>query len=149
WLRFVPVDFETGQSWWDQLVASGFDTKKPALVTSLGVSMYLTLDAIKETLKKMTRLAPGSKFVMTFLLPLEGVDPQDRPGYEMSMKGARASGTPFISLFSPEEMLSLAREAGFRKVEHLSITALIPRYFANRADGLKPSSGEEFLIATT
>ncbi|MCX6129378.1 MAG: class I SAM-dependent methyltransferase, partial [Proteobacteria bacterium] len=25
WLHFVPVDFEAGQSWWEQLTAAGFD----------------------------------------------------------------------------------------------------------------------------
>ena len=26
WLRFVPVDFEAGDAWWDTLAAAGFDT---------------------------------------------------------------------------------------------------------------------------
>ncbi|WII72622.1 class I SAM-dependent methyltransferase [Bdellovibrio sp. 22V] len=149
WLHFVPVDFESGESWWTKLAASGFDPKKPAIVTSMGVSMYLTLDAIKETLKQMMSLAPGSKFIMTFMLPLDLVDAQEKPGYEMSLKGAQRSGTPFISFFSPQEMLFLAKEAGFKKVEHFSTTDLVPKYFAGRADGLRPSTGEEFLVATT
>lgn len=33
---------------------------------------------------------------------------------------ARANGTPFISFFTPPEMLALAREAGFREVRHVS-----------------------------
>lgn len=148
WLHFVPVDFESGASWWDQLIAAGFDAKKPAVVTSIGISMYLTQEAIKDTLKKMTRLAPGSKFIMTFMLPLDLVAPEDRIGYERSLKGAQASGTPFISFFSPEEMLALAQSIGFKKVEHQSTANMISRYFADRADGLKPSTGEEFLIAT-
>jgi methyltransferase (TIGR00027 family) len=149
WLRFVPVDFESGVSWWEQLISAGFDTKKPAIVTSIGVSMYLTGDAIKDTLRKMAKLAPGSKFIMTFMLPLDLVDPKDRPGYQMAIKGAEKSGTPFISFFTPQEMLALAREAGFKKVEHLSTASLTPRYFSGRTDGLRPSSGEELLIGTT
>ncbi|MEK2647065.1 class I SAM-dependent methyltransferase [Bdellovibrio sp. BCCA] len=148
WLRFVPVDFELGDSWWDRLIAAGFDPKKPAIVTSIGVSMYLTMDAIKDTLRQMMKLAPGSKFIMTFMLPLDLVASEDRFGYERSMKGAQMSGTPFISFFSPEEMLKLARSIGFQKVEHLSTADMVPRYFANRSDGLKPSTGEELLIAT-
>lgn len=148
-LKFVPVDFETGQSWWDQLIVSGFDPGKPAFMTSLGVSMYLTHEAIVETLQKMKKLAPGSRFVMTFMLPLEEVNPEDQAGYQMALKGAQASGTPFISFFTPKQMLDLARGIGFQKAEHLSTMDLIPRYFAGRPDGLKPSSGEEFLIVTT
>lgn len=147
WLHFVPVDFEKVSAWKDQLVAAGYDPKKPVIVTSIGVSMYLTLEAIKKTLRQMTNLAPGSKFLMTFLLPLDLVAPEDRFGFERSIKGAQASGTPFISFFSPEQMLALAREIGFKKIEHLS-TSDMTLYFAGRSDGLKPSTGEELLIVT-
>ena len=64
------------------------------------------------------------------------------------MEGARASGTPFISFFTPMEMLALGREAGFRDVQHVSAAILAQRYFAGRTDGLRLPSGEEFLVAT-
>jgi O-methyltransferase involved in polyketide biosynthesis len=85
---------------------------------------------------------------MTFLLPVELLDPKDRPGFQMAEKGARASGTPFVSLFSPTQMLALAREAGFRQVRHVSGAELAERYFAGRKDDLRPSSGEDLLVAT-
>ena len=86
---------------------------------------------------------------MTFLLPTELVDEADRPGYQAAQEGARRSGTPFISLYAPDEMLALARNAGFPRVEHVSSNELSARYFANRSDDLRPSSGEDFLVATT
>lgn len=147
-LHFVPYNFEAGGSWWNELEKKGFDPKKPAIVTSIGVSMYLTMDAIQETLRQMTRLAPKSKFIMTFMLPLDLVDAQDQPGYQMAIQGAQKSGTPFISFFSPQEMLDLARKMGFQKVEHSSTASLTPKYFSGRTDGLRPSTGEELLIAT-
>ena len=101
WLRLVPVDFEAGGSWWERLAAAGFDAGKPAVVTSTGVSMYLTEEATMATLRQAATLAPGSTFAMTFLLPLELADPEVRPGLQMAEKGARASGTPFISFFTP------------------------------------------------
>src|ERR1051325_4507346 len=42
WLRFVPVDFEAGDSWWQQLSSAGFDPGQPAVVASTGLSMYVT-----------------------------------------------------------------------------------------------------------
>jgi methyltransferase (TIGR00027 family) len=57
-LRFVPVDFEAGDAWWERLVAAGFDAKRPAVVASTGVSMYLTRDAIAATLRQLSALAP-------------------------------------------------------------------------------------------
>jgi hypothetical protein len=43
----------------------------------------------------------------------------------------------------------LAREAGFTTAEHVPGTVLADRYFADRADGLRPSTGEDLLVATT
>jgi len=149
WLHFVPVDFEAGGAWQNALVAAGFDKRKPAVVVSTGVSMYLTKAANAATLREVATLAPGSMLAMTFLLPLEMADPEVRPGLEMAEKGARASGTPFISFFRPPEILALAREAGFSQARHVSDTELTQRYFAGRADGLRPpSNAEELLIAT-
>jgi methyltransferase (TIGR00027 family) len=104
WLRLVPVDFEAGDAWWQRLAAAGFDSGQPAIVASTGVSMYLTKDAIAATLRQIAALAPGSMLAMTFLLPLELADPEVRPGLQLAEKGARASGTPFISFFTPTEI---------------------------------------------
>jgi methyltransferase (TIGR00027 family) len=149
WLRLVPVDFEAGVSWWERLAAAGFDPSRPAVVASTGVAMYLTRDAIAATLRQVATLAPGSTLAMTFILPAELVEPEERPQLQAVEKSARASGTPFVSFFTPPEMLALAREAGFRQAQHVSAAALAQRYFAGRADGLRPSSGEAFLVAAT
>ncbi|MBS1984606.1 MAG: class I SAM-dependent methyltransferase [Bdellovibrionales bacterium] len=148
-LHFVPVDFEVGESWPAKLAAHDFDTTQPALVASTGVSMYLTREANMNTLRQVATLAPGSVLAMTFMLPLELIDPAERPQHAMVYERARAAGTPFISFFRPEEMLQMAREAGFRTVHHASRSDIIQKYFANRSDGLQPSSGEEFLVAST
>lgn len=149
-LRLVPVDFESGDGWWERLIASGFDAGRPGVVASTGVSMYLTRSAITATLKRVAALAPGSTLVLSFLLPIELADPELRPGFERAAKGAQALGTPFISFFTPEEMLSLARESGFPEVRHVSAAALAQRYFADRTDGLRPpNNSEELLIAAT
>ena len=148
-LRLVPVDFEAGGSWWDALAAAGFDPARPAVVASTGVSMYLTKDANEATLRRLASLAPGSAVAMTFLLPIELLDERDRPGLRMAENGARASGTPFISFYAPDELLTLAREAGFKDASHVSGAMLNDRYFAGRPDGLRVSSGEDLLVATT
>ena len=155
YLRFVPVDFES-DGWWERVrgVAAaevgGRDARVPrAIVASTGVSMYLTKDAIAATLGHVAALAPGSTLAMTFMLPIELMDPEVRPGVERAADGARASGTPFISFFTPAEMLALARDAGFREVRHVSAAMLAERYFAGRTDGLRPPlNSEEFLVAT-
>jgi methyltransferase (TIGR00027 family) len=149
WLRFVPVDFETNANWWEQLCAAGFDPGRPAVVASTGVTMYLTKEATAATLRQLAGIAPASTLAITFLLPTELVDPCDRSGRQTAEKGARASGTPFISFYNPQEMLGLARDAGVKDAQHVSGAVLAERYFANRTDGLSPSSGEDLLVATT
>jgi methyltransferase (TIGR00027 family) len=149
-LRLVPVDFEAGNAWWTRLLASGFDATRPAVIASTGVSMYLTTEAIVATLRQVATLAPGSTFVMSFMLPIKMLDEDVRPGVERAAEGARASGTPFISFFMPDEMLALARDAGFNAARHVSAAMLAERYFAGRTDGLRPpNNSEELLVATT
>lgn len=150
YLHLVPVDFEAGDGWWAKLNDSGFDAARPAVVASTGVSMYLTKEAIMETLRQIAALAAGSTFAMSFMLPIEMADPEMRFGIERAIEGARASGTPFISFFKPDEMLALARDAGFKMVEHVSAAALSERYFSGRTDGMRlPNNSEELLVANT
>jgi methyltransferase (TIGR00027 family) len=149
WLRLVPVDFERGGGWWDQLVAADFDPALPAVVVSTGVTFYLSKEANAATLRQMAALASGSTLAMTFLLPSELVDDVLRPGLEAAEKGARAAGTPFITFYTPDEMTALALQAGFRGAWHVSADELNDRYFAGRTDGLRTARGEELLLATT
>lgn len=145
-LRLVPVDFER-QSWLERLIAAGFDPGRRAVIASTGVSMYLAKETTAATLREIAGLVSGSTLAMTFLLPAHLLEDTDRPGLSTSRQGAKASGTPFVSFYSPAEMLALADDAGFTEVHHVPGAALAERYFANRPDGLRPSSGEDFLLA--
>lgn len=149
WLRLVPVDFEAGASWLDALVASGFDRSKPAIVVSTGVSMYLTREANAATMRQIASLAPGTTLAMTFMCPMELADAEDRPARGWAEAGARAAGTPFITFFSPEEIVAFAHENGFKEARHVSAAMLNERYFAGRSDGLRTSNSEELVVATT
>ena len=148
WLRLVPVDFEAGGSWWERLVAAGFEPGQPAIVVSTGVTMYLTKDANAATMRQIAGLAPGTTLAMTFLLPAELLDGADRSGLHAAENGARAAATPFISFYTPDEIQAVAREAGLKNAQHVAGPLLAERYFADRTDGLRPSSGEDLLVAT-
>ncbi len=65
-LHLVADDFETDGSWWGKLARSGFDRARPAVVASLGVSMYLTREANLATLRQLASLPAGWTLVMTF-----------------------------------------------------------------------------------
>lgn len=149
WLHFVPVDFENGESWWNELEAHGFDSKKPAVVVSTGVSMYLSKEANLATLTQLAKLAPGSTFAMTFMLILDLLKPEERSVLQYVMKKAEEGGTPFLSLFTPEEVMALSKKAGFKKNEYVSANEIYQRYFANRTDGLRAGDAEAFLVVST
>lgn len=143
WQRLVPVDFEAGVPWPEQLRLAGFDAGTPAVVASTGVSMYLTRDAIGATLRQCASLASGSTLAMTFLLPLELLPEEERMTRQLIVSRAADSGTPWLSFFTPDQMMDLAHECGFSSASCVSGRELIERYVPGT--GL---SGEEFLVAT-
>lgn len=147
-LHFVPVDFEVS-SWWDQLLKAGFDINKSAVIACTGVSLYLTKEAIMATLSQIATLAPGSTLAMTFYLPIGLLDDEDKAMQQMAEKGAIAAGTPFVSFFSPDEILIMVKNAGFKDAKTVSTREMEQNYFKDRTDGLLPASGEVFLLATT
>ena len=144
YLRLVPVDFEAEDVWWDRLKEAGFQSSLQTAVASAGVSMYLTKDAISEMMRNVATLASGSTLALSFLLPIELMDPEIRPGFERAAENAEANGNPFRSFFTPSEIVTLARNAGFK------ISALAQVDFPDRTDGLRPpNNAEELLIAAT
>ena len=145
-LHFVPVDFETS-SWWDELLKKDFNIHQKTFVSCTGVTLYLTKEAIVETLKKMTLLTPGSVIAIAFYLPIELVDEEDRQMQEIANKGAEASGTPFVSFFPSKEIEKLAKEIGLNEITTISTKDMTDMYFKNRNDNLLPASGEYFLVA--
>ncbi|HLK90970.1 MAG TPA: class I SAM-dependent methyltransferase [Polyangia bacterium] len=149
WLHLVPVNFEAGEAWMQKLVAAGFDPRRPAVVASTGVSMYLTQQAIAQTMRQVAGLGAGSTLAMTFLLPIDRCPPDERPGFAIAEKGARAAGTPWLSFFAPPEIEALARVCRFKNARVVSPPEIERLYFAGRPDGLRPGSGEQMLLATT
>jgi O-methyltransferase involved in polyketide biosynthesis len=111
--------------------------------------MYITTAATTTTLRRLARMAPGSIVAMTFMVPLELVDEADRAGLEAAARGARASGTPWISFYTPEQIVTLALEAGFADARYIETAELAEPYLASRGDDVRPSSGEAILIART
>jgi methyltransferase (TIGR00027 family) len=148
-LALVPVDFERDDDWWQALRDAGFDPTAPALVSSSGVSMYITRAATISTLERLALMAPGSVVAMTFMLPFELVEPADRPGLEGAARGAQASGTPWISFYAPDDIVELARRAGFADARSITTVEVAAPYLADRTDGLGAAGGEAVLVART
>jgi methyltransferase (TIGR00027 family) len=149
WLHLVPVDFEAGKDWSKEISAAGFDFQRPAVVSALGLTMYLSLDAISELLRHVAALARGSSLVLSFLRPPDEDDAEERALREAARQRAREGGTPFVSSFAADELIQLARSCGFREATHVSAADLTARYFQGRSDGLRPLGSEELIVAMT
>jgi len=146
-LHFVPLDFETGASWVEAITASGFDRARPTIVASTGVTQYIGSDALSSTLRDAAGLSPGTTFVSSFVLPADRIDPGERELRRATEERAAARGAPWISFYTPEDIVGMARAAGFDNVHHVSREELNDRYFSARADGLRAPSGEQLIVA--
>ena len=147
--RFVPVDFESGQSWVAALATAGFSPGEPSVIASTGVAQYITVDAMADTFRQAAGLARRTVFISTFVPPVDLIDPAERPYRALSEQSAASRGHRWISFYTPREFISIASEAGFDNVHHVTANELNARYFSNRADGLRAKSGENLIVAST
>ena len=142
-LQFVPVDFESGESWPDALTANGFDTGRPAVVSSTGVSMYLTREATEATLRQVAALARGSVLAMTFMLPLDLADPsRARDAGERRGGGRQLRHAVHQPLLPRRDRRACAAPRGSRRCGTSARTTSRERYFAGRTDGLRPPTAD-------
>lgn len=145
-LHFVPVDFEAS-SWWKELLKKDFKIEEKTFISCTGVTLYLTKEAIIRTLQQFSILSSGSIIAIAFYLPMELLDEEDRPMQEIANKGAKKSGTPFVSFFSVDEIMQMAKEAGLKDIKIVTTKDMENLYFTGRTDQLQPASGEFFLVA--
>jgi methyltransferase (TIGR00027 family) len=147
-LTFVPVDFESGQSWAAAISNHGFDPGSVSVIASTGVTQYISAEAIAQTMREAAELAAGTKFVCSFIVPAGLVEARDREVYERTRHGAERRGFPWVSFYPPDEFCTMAESAGFDDVRHVSHLDLNGLYFNERRDGLRTLSGEQMIIAT-
>lgn len=137
-VAFVPVDFETG-SVRERLVQSGLDPRRPVFVSWLGVTVYLSRQAILTTLTDLGGFAPGSEIVADHLLPAELRDEAGNGYAEAVAPVAAEQGEPWHTFLSPEAMAGLLRDTGFAVLEQAGQRAGVAADRWIRGDALRPS----------
>lgn len=117
-LTFVPVDFAK-DSLSEKLLASGFEKDAETLFSWLGVTYYLSAEAIDKTLGEVDRLcAEGS--VLVFDCPDEGFFSASEKRVQNTILMAKAGGEPMQSAFSYAELENLLGRHGFRIYDWLT-----------------------------
>lgn len=145
-LVFTPVDFEV-QTLGEGLAKAAFRPQQPAFFSMLGVAVYISRDALRETLRHVATLAPGSALVVSYSLPAHRLSPALQAARADAERRVAESGEPWISHYEPREIAALARTAGFRRTTDFGPAQATSTYLANRADGLRLAWGERVLLA--
>jgi methyltransferase (TIGR00027 family) len=138
-VSYVPIDFET-DALVTSLAANGFDPTRPALVSWLGVTMYLTRDAIGTTLDELSTLAPGTQVVMDYLLPAELRDAAGQTYVDMVGPTTAERGEPWLSFLTPQEVGDLLTTRGFHAVCSVGQLDALPEELWQRDDALHPAT---------
>ena len=146
-LTFVPLDFEH-KTLAAGLAEAGFDAGSAAFFGWLGVVPYLTLDAFRATLAAIAQLPAGSALSFDYAIAPETLSPLGRKAFDALAGRVAAAGEPFQLFFTPEQMASELRRAGFQRVEQVDTGRLNELYFKDRADGLRLSSLGLGMLAT-
>ena len=136
-LTWVPVDFETGELI-AALTAAGLDPAAPAFVSWLGVTMYLTAEAIGATLASLSRLAPGSELVADYMLTADLRDADGVAYADLVMPDSERRGEPWLSFFTPEQMTGLLTSHGFTGVRDVRQRDAVSAALWERTDLLRP-----------
>jgi methyltransferase (TIGR00027 family) len=146
-LHFCPTDFER-EGVASSLSRSPYDPGIPTFFSWLGVTIYLTREAISNTLKSIkTVAAPGGEIVMDYADAAVFLPENQSSAMRALFNRAQSVGEPFISGFDERTLAEELAALGFELLEDLDHEGQETRYFAGRADGLRPVKFHHFVHA--
>lgn len=146
-LSFLPVDFER-QTLPGALQSTPlFDLHRPAFFAMLGVTPYLTQEALLTILNCVAALPPTSGIAFDYAVALDKLNIVDRLNVELLAAHVARLGEPFRLFLDPDELCVTLRSIGFSSVESLDGSAINSRYFHNRGDQLRVGRSGRLLCA--
>lgn len=125
---YVGCDFETeGLS--EALAAASFDAARPSFFFWLGVTPYLTPEAVYATLATVAALPGGAEIVFDYVVPSEMIErPAARKARAALAARVAAAGEPLRAAFNPDALQARLRALGFSTIENLSVDEVAARY---------------------
>jgi methyltransferase (TIGR00027 family) len=147
-VTFVPMDFERADPG-DALRLAGFRADQAACISWMGVTMYLTEDAVLRTLGALAALAQGTCLCFDYRVPATALDATARVALEVIEARVAALGEPWLSTFYPAHLRSRLLGLGFSSAQTATADELNQRYFARRQDGLCTGGGSRIMCAIT
>jgi methyltransferase (TIGR00027 family) len=143
-ITFVPVDFARDDLA-DALLGAGFDAARPALVSWLGVTMYLPQRVTVATLATLRRiLATGSLVIFDAYPRPEDTEPQDRALFAAARWLTGIQGEPMLGAFDARAFAAAIDGRGWRIAELINGEAMRERWFARQPRILWPPRSVQF-----
>lgn len=121
------------------LANAAFDAAAPAVFGWLGVTMYLTADAVAETMTVVGGCAPGSELIADYMLPEDARDEAGAIYGRLVAQSAAERGEPWRSCFTPEQIADLGRKSGLGAARSVRQRDTIPARLWRRTDSLRPA----------
>jgi methyltransferase (TIGR00027 family) len=138
-LTFAPVDFET-QTLEEGLRAAGYDPGESTFFSWLGVTEYLTSDAVTATLRFIATASAGSGVVFDYMISPSLLNSVQRSHFDALARRVAWAEEPWQAFFDPELLTTDLRGMGFRFVKDQGPEEINARYFKNRKDELRVGS---------
>jgi methyltransferase (TIGR00027 family) len=136
-LHYVPIDFER-ETLAEGLAAGGVNRHALAFFSWLGVTQYLTPEAVLRTLGEIAAVAaPGSELVFTFVVPAATLSGEEGAVVTAYATRAAGIGEPWLSFFEPGDLERCLEPMGFQQIFHFGPEQAFQRYLRNRTDGLR------------
>jgi methyltransferase (TIGR00027 family) len=137
-VSYVPADFEDGTG--GVLARAGLDPSRPAVCNWLGVTLYLTRDAIEDTLAAIGRLPAGTEVIFDYMLPEELRDPAGQAYVEGVGPVAAQHGEPWLTFLRPDEVAGLLARHGLEVVQQAGQRDMVEAWLWERQDKLRPAA---------
>ena len=139
-LTFAPVDFERDELG-AGLAAAGFDAGSPAFFVWLGVTPYLTREAVLATLGFIAGV-PGGEVAFDYTEGHARLDGEGRAFHAALAARVAAVGEPLIGALETDDLEAQLSALGFDELENLDIPHIAERYFGvPRGAGLSVRGG--------
>lgn len=146
-LYFIPVDFNQ-ENLAAALRRSSYDPQAPSFFSWLGVTYYLSRDAVFATLQAIAEVAPaGSSIIFDYLHTDAFVPEKAARRVQFMMEIVRRVGEPMLTGFDPSTLAADLGRLGLRVQEDLSPSDIEARFFEGRPDGYHACEHAHFVWA--
>ncbi len=148
-VSFVPVDFEIQRLATVLESVPFFDREARSFFSMLGVTPYLTSEALLETLRAVPVMPPGSGIVFDYAVTSGSLNLRDKIALKILAERVAGAGEPFQLFLEPGTLARKVHEMGFTAWEDLGVHEINARYFRDRADGSRIRSAIGRLACAT